>query len=671
MSTIEEVKSRLDIVETVGGYVAGLKKAGRRYKALCPFHTERTPSFSVDPERGTWHCFGACSTGGDVIEFVRRVEHLEFPEALRLCAQRAGVELRPPSRREQEQREEHDRLLRANEAAAVFFRAALGGPDGEPARRYLDERGLDAETQNIWQLGYAPSGWRGLRDHLEARGFSTADLIEAGLVIEPDGGGKSYDRFRDRLIFPTRDVNGRMIGFGARALKPEDEPKYLNTPQTPLFDKSGTLYGLDRAAETARREERLVIVEGYMDVIASHQFGILNAVASMGTSLTEKQMNLAKRFTANIVLALDADNAGSEATLRGVEVAAGAADRETVATIDWRGLVGYQDVLQADIRVVTMPDGEDPDSLVRSDPDLFRSLVDDATPVTDHLFQAITAQTDSSDPRSRSRAVDALAPTVAGIVDSVVRAHYVQRLARLGQVDERVVVSRLGQSLDQRSGPGGPAPVASPAEVRKSRAQPAAAPDGESQLLLLLLNRRESRALADEIDPDTFEDSTNRQLFVAWQTMPDLAERADELDDDVRARFEALTGQAEGGQLPEWLDPRYLEGRYVEEMIRRMASEVRLRRTNARLAPAAVEQAHEIRTFRQSEGDQAGKILEAAVNATIDGPVPAEAANEAAELAAEFAEVSERQRELTREYQATRGQRPSSDGADQQQEDAG
>ncbi len=190
MSTIEEVKARLDIVETVGGYVAGLKKAGRRYKALCPFHTERTPSFSVDPERGTWHCFGACSTGGDVIEFVRRVEHLEFPEALRVCAQRAGVELRPPSRREQEQREEHDRLLRANEAAAVFFRAALGGPDGEPVRRYLGERGLDTETQNIWQLGYAPSGWRGLRDHLEARGFSTADLIESGLVIEPDGGGE-------------------------------------------------------------------------------------------------------------------------------------------------------------------------------------------------------------------------------------------------------------------------------------------------------------------------------------------------------------------------------------------------------------------------------------------------------------------------------------------------
>jgi DNA primase len=408
-----------------------------------------------------------------------------------------------------------------------------------------------------------------------------------------------------------------------------------------------------------------------MDVIASHQFGILNAVASMGTSLTEKQMNLAKRFTANIVLALDADNAGSEATLRGIEVAAGAADRETVATIDWRGLVGYQDVLQADIRVVTMPDGEDPDSLVRSDPDRFRALVDDATPVTDHLFQAVTAQTDSSDPRSRSRAVDALAPTVAGIVDSVVRAHYVQRLARLGQVDERIVVSRLGQSLGQRSGPGGPAPVASPAELRKSRGQPAEALDGESQLLLLLLNRRESRALADEVDPDTFEDSTNRQLFAAWRAMPDLADRTDELEDDVRARFEALSGQTEETQLPEWLDPRYLEGRYVEEMIRQMASQVRLRRASARLAPAAIEQAHEIRAFRQSEGEQSGTVLEAAVNATVDGPVPAEAANEAAELAAEFAEVSERQRELTRAYQATRGRRPSSDGADQQQEGTG
>ena len=402
MSTIDEVKARLNIVETVAGYVPTLKKSGRTYKALCPFHNERTPSFNVDPGRGTWHCFGACSTGGDVIEFVRRIEGFDFKEALRVCAERAGVELRPPSAREREQREQHERLLRANEAAAVFFQSALQGPQGVDALSYAEQRGLDAETRERWQIGLAPPGWRNLADHLTARGFTEADLLEAGLAAEGERG--VYDRFRERLIFPTRDVRGRLIGFGARALRPEDEPKYLNTPQTPLFDKSATLYGLDRAGDEARRAGRIVVVEGYMDVIAAHQFGIVNVVASMGTAITDRQMALVKRFTENVVLALDADTAGSEATLRGVQVAADASERTATPTVDWRGLVTYQDVLKADIRVASLPQGEDPDTLVRADPDRFRALIDEAKPVVDHLLDAVTAQIEPDDPRSRARA---------------------------------------------------------------------------------------------------------------------------------------------------------------------------------------------------------------------------------------------------------------------------
>ena len=343
-----------------------------------------------------------------MIEFVRRVEGLEFRDALRLCADRAGVELRAPSAREREDKEQHERLLRANEAAAVFFRAALDGPDGADARAYLENRGLDEATVERWQLGYAPDDWRALSDHLTARGFTIPDLVEAGLVIEGDRG--AYDRFRHRLIVPTRDQRRRLIGFGARALRPEDEPKYLNTPQTPLFDKSGSLYGIDQAFEPIRRADRAIVVEGYMDVIAAHQFGFTNAIASMGTALTEKQMALLKRFTRNIVLALDADEAGSEATLRGVQIAANAADHEQVATVDWRGLVSYQDSLKADIRVVSLSDGEDPDSLIRQDPDQFRALLDGALPVTDHLFKTIGDQTDTNNPRERSQAVEALAP---------------------------------------------------------------------------------------------------------------------------------------------------------------------------------------------------------------------------------------------------------------------
>ena len=658
MSTIDEVKARLDIVETVSRYVPDLKKSGRTYKALCPFHSERTPSFTVDPGRGSWHCFGACSTGGDVIEFVRRFEQLEFPEALRLCADRAGVELRPPSRREQQQREAHERLLRANEAAAVFFDAALDGPAGVEALRYIDERGLDPETRKTWQLGYAPEGWRGLLDHLLARGFAESDLLEAGLAVKGDsdarGQGGVYDRFRHRLIFPTRDGRGRLIGFGARALRPDDEPKYLNTPQTPLFDKSGTLYGLDRAGDASRRADRMVVVEGYMDVIAAHQFGIENVVASMGTAITEKQMVLVKRFTQNVVLALDADTAGSEATLRGVQVAAGAADRETVATLNWRGLVAYQDVLQADIRVVSMPHGQDPDTVVRADPERFRALVDGAQPVTDHLFDAVTTTTDSADPRSRSQALEALAPTVAAIVDPVVRAHYVQRLARLAHVDEQTVLAVLAKRGQRRA----PAAMPSRREVRREARRAPDVPDGETQLLLLLLHRPECRAVAVAVDVDTFEDSTNRRLFLAWQEFEQLDERADELEDDVRERLAALLQER-----PQWLDPHYLEQRYVEEMAEQIASALRLRRAQARLVPAAVEQADRVTAARR----EGVAVLESAARAAAEGPVPAEAANEAAALAADFVEMSARQRELTHEYQSSRGRRHSEEGGDREE----
>ena len=637
MSTIDDIKSRLDIVETVGGYVPELKKSGRTWKANCPFHQERTPSFVVDPGRGTWHCFGACSTGGDVISFVQRVENVEFREALRLCADRAGVELRPPSPREREQREQHERLLQANEAAALFYHAALDGPAGSEARDYVAQRGLDEQTLSTWQIGYAPDGWSGLLDHLLARGYSEQDVVDAGLASQRESGG-AYDRFRHRLIFPTRDQRGRMIGFGARALRPDDEPKYLNTPQTPLFDKSGTLYGLDRAWDEARRADRIVVVEGYMDVIASHQFGIRNVVASMGTSITEKQMMLIKRYTPNVVLALDADNAGSEATLRGVEVAAGAADRTTVATIDWRGLVSYQDVLQADLRVASLPDGEDPDSLVRSDPDRFRQLIDDALPVADHLFQAVTDATDTEDARSRSRALQALAPTVSAMSDPVVRSHYVQKLARMARVDERTVLQAIAR-------PGGraarPRAVATPSEVQQAQQRQArGTPDGEQQLLALLLGRSECREAGIEIDAGTFEDSTNRRLFEAWCAVEEFEAREDELDEDVYERHEAIVALP----LPDYRSD------HLAEMVAGIAKELRLRRARGRLREAAIDHAEAMRTARL-DGEP---VVELAAKAVAAGALATGSIGEAERIASEFAETTQRQRALVRQGAAVR-----------------
>ncbi len=589
MGTIDDVKAGLDIVEIVQGYVPALKRSGRSWKAPCPFHSERTPSFTVDPERGTWHCFGACSTGGDVIGFVQRIEHLDFREALRRCAERAGVELRPPSAREQQEREVHERLLRANEAAAVYFQAVLTGSAGAQALAYAESRGLDAQVREVWQIGYAPEEWQGLTDHLLARGFTDADLREAGLALDGDRG--LYDRFRDRLIYPTRDARGRMIGFGARALRSDQEPKYLNTSQTPLFDKSGTLYGLDRAGEEARRADRMVVVEGYMDVIACHQAGIRNVVASMGTSITEKQMGLLQRFTQNVVLMLDADAAGSAAALRGVDVVANAAEHTTVATVDWRGLVSYQDTLKADIRVVALPQGEDPDSLVRSDPDRLRALLAAARPVADHLFDVVGAETDVTDPRSRSRAVEALAPTVASIADPVVRAHYVQRLARLGRVEEHTVLAMLARS----GRPQRPSAVPSSAEVARNSKMNIAPPDGESQLLHLLLFRQEARDTGTMLDGDVFEDTTNRRVFEAWCEGADLDSRLMELDDDIVERLSALRDSATGG----W-DPAGQELKHVAPRVREIAARLRLLRAQARLVPAARAVATEFSEARKS-----------------------------------------------------------------------
>jgi len=636
MSTIDDVKARLDLVETVSHYVPELKQTGRNWKARCPFHNERTPSFVVDPGRGTWHCFGACSTGGDVIEFVRRIEGLEFRDALRLCADRAGVELRTPTPREKEEREQHERLLRANEAAAVFFRAALDTPAGADARRYVEERGLDDSTIERWQIGYAPDGWQSLVDHLTARGFTAADLVDAGLAIEGERG--LYDRFRHRLIFPTRDARRRLIGFGARALRPDDEPKYLNTPQTPLFDKSGSLYGIDQAAEAIRRGDRAVVVEGYMDVIASHQFGFTDVVASMGTSLTEKQMALLKRYTRNVVLALDADEAGSEATLRGVQVAANAADHEQVATVDWRGLVSYQDQLNADIRVTTLAEGDDPDSMIRRDPERFRELLDGALPVTDHLFQAVGKQIDPNDPRTRSRAVQALAPTVASIADPVVRSHYLQRLARLGGIDER-----LALQLVARAGGARPQPVATPAEVRRARVERPQAPDGETQILRLLLQRPECRDAGASIDPSLFEDPLNRAVFEDWRAEREFDSPAtdvasatsDDLEDSLRERRDAL----QSAPLADF------EARHLEAMVTSIATQLRLRRSHARLQAAALEQAETLRAAR------GGTPLDPVADTPVSGDVD--------ELHDTYAETARRQRELQREYQVASGHRPS------------
>jgi DNA primase len=368
-------------------------------------------------------------------------EGWDFPEALRNLAKRAGVQLRPPTPKETAQKEEHARLRALLEEAIAFYRRQLlHTPNGKVALDYLRGRGLNDETIQIFELGYAPQGWETTLTYFLDKGYIQDDLIEAGLVTEKDTGGV-FDRFRHRVMFPIRDSHKRITGFGARALDPEDTPKYLNSPQTVLFDKSRILYGLDKARKSIRREDQVIIVEGYLGVIVPYQAGYTNLVASMGTALTEHQLRTLKRLTRRMVLALDSDAAGAQATLRGLRVARATLDRETDLAFDARGLLHSEGRLNADIRVTTLPEGQDPDDVVNQDPKNLEVLIEAAKPIVVHVMESLATGQDISDPKVKSDIVRQVMPLIQDIPNAVERDAYIQQLARLLKVDERALLA--------------------------------------------------------------------------------------------------------------------------------------------------------------------------------------------------------------------------------------
>ncbi len=478
MSSIDEVKSQIDIVDLVGESVQ-LKRSGKNYTGFCPFHPNtRTPAFVVFPDTGTWRCFGQCNEGGDIFGFVMKKEGWDFSETLRYLADRAGVQLRPQTPEQQQQAEEYDSLRNLLEDAVTFYRHnLLNTPAGKQALEYLmKKRELKEETLEAFGIGYAPQSWEAAMQHFLNKGYSENDLVEAGLVSERED-ASMYDRFRNRVMFPIRDYRGRMSGFGARILNPDDVPKFLNSPQTVLFDKSRTLYGLDRARRAIREADQAVIVEGYLDVIALHQAGFENAISPMGTALTEQQLRMLKRFSPNILLALDADVAGDKATLRGLDIARQAMDREQEPVFDPRGLLGHEARLQADIRVTTLPDGLDPDDVVNRDPEEWRRIVQDAQPVVIYVMESLARDHDLDDPKVKRDIAAQVLPLIEDVGSPIERDAYRQRLARLLRVDERTLlgmrVVKGGRARRLRRGDT-PKPAVSPA---------ATSPAASSQLL--------------------------------------------------------------------------------------------------------------------------------------------------------------------------------------------
>ena len=547
---IELIKERLDIVDTIS-QVVNLKKAGRNYKGLCPFHSEKTPSFIVFPDKGNYHCFG-CGANGDIFTFVMSTQHLECADALKLLAAKAGVTL--PERAMGEQQDDgKSRLFEVNALTAQYFHnLLLKSSPTAGARAFLRERGIDADTVERFQLGYSPDSWDALSTYLLKAGCVKDDIEAAGLVVKKDSGG-SYDRFRGRLVFPIRDQRGRVLGFGARSLDGSD-PKYLNSPETPIFNKGAVLYGIDLAAPAIRQADRVIVVEGYVDVLMGHQSGIQYMVASLGTSLTERQLSLLKKLTRNVVLALDPDEAGDEATSRGLEVARQVFSGKGVLVPTERGLI-LEPKVDADIRIMTLPRGKDPDELIREDVQDWHRRLAEAKPVVDHYFDVTLAGLDLASAQGKSAAVARLGPIIREIGDLVQRWHYIQELAARIGVSEQVVATAIGRSDRRSTGRDRHRrDVAQPERVGARRGLSL-----EEYCIFLLLQHPELTRHPARIEPADIRDSRGREILrrlydlLSSGELPDLETLRNALDgalvevlDEMIARSQsvpALTGE--------------------------------------------------------------------------------------------------------------------------------
>ena len=511
MSTVDEVKQKLDIVEVIGQYVK-LTKAGRNFKAVCPFHNEKTASFYVFPERQSWHCFGACSTGGDVFTFVMKKEGLDFGETLRLLADKVGVSL--PSHIELGPRkDEKEKLFQANEAAAQYYHNLLvNSPAGEKAKNYLLGRGLTLKTINDFQLGVSPNAWEMLMMYLLEKGFSESELLDAGLILKSEE-GKTHDRFHNRLMFPIRDARGRTTGFSGRVLD-DSLPKYMNSPQTAIFDKSGTIYGIDMAASAIRAKDMVVIVEGYMDVIVAHQYGFNNVVASMGTAITEKYITILKKLTKNIALALDPDTAGEEAMTHSVD---------------------YENTAEVEIEVVTLPSGEDPDEVIKKDPKLWETAIANASPLAEYMVNFTASKFDLSKTTEKSKLIGQLIPLIAKVKNDLRRDRWLRTLSKLTKIEYNVIEGLLKKSLISNN-------------FRKPLNRSNIVPVDtigysarEEYCLAILLQYPELKKQDEGLRPEYFQNIVNREIYCACMETDDTIALKERLEPAVREKLDAIT----------------------------------------------------------------------------------------------------------------------------------
>ena len=579
-------------MDLISGY-APLTRAGNSYKANCPFHNERTPSFHVFPDRQTWRCFGACADGGDIFSFWMRIQNVEFGDALRQLAQQARVPLyENPNRRK-----EQDSLYQVNEAAQEFFSDVLASSRrGSQARAYLERRGVTKGSIEQFQIGLCPGGGEAAKQHLAGQGYSEDVLARAGLVTK--GQGDVYrDLFRGRLMFPIRDAKGNLAGFGARAMD-DSQPKYLNSPKTPVFDKGTILYGVHIAKDVVP-EQGIVIVEGYMDAVVCHQAQFSNVVASMGTALAPGQVSLICSLLpkpgagaqGKITLALDADAAGQEATLRGLQVLWEAVHLKKGSSSGRH----YAAAELPSISVAVLPDGKDPDEVILGSPEIWAGLVQDAIPLLDYRFSAEAAKVDVSTPGGKSALAEKLLPLISATSDPFQQDHYFQKLATLLGVSEATLLASVGRP--QSSG--------GPARTRSARAAPGNQEASvaafarldhdpvEEHCLALLLQDRDWVSgnvgletegywlveAAQGLRPELFGRVDNREVFTNWTRCFTLESLKNALDEELSSHLDYLLVKPlppldrkirESALLDciRRLEERYLRDRKLEEALR-------------------------------------------------------------------------------------------------------
>ncbi|UCC67019.1 MAG: DNA primase [Armatimonadota bacterium] len=578
---LEEIRRRADLVEIISPHVR-LRKAGRRLVGLCPFHQEKTPSFTVDPEKGLWHCFG-CKAGGDLFRFMEMIEKVSFSEAVELLARRLGL---PPRQRASPARQrERERMLSLHEEAARLFQAALHRQSGAAARAYLQRRGIAKESINEFELGYAPDQWEALLRALGKKGFSGPELAAAGLAVPRED--RFYDRFRNRLMFPIRDATGRVIAFGGRALADDQQPKYLNSPETPIFQKGRTLWAFDRARRPMAEAGGAIVVEGYLDAIACHEAGLPETVATMGTALTAQHVELLRRQVNRLVLAFDSDSAGLAAALRGREL------------FQQAGL---------EVRVASVPEGTDPDDVIRQrGAEAFRELVENAPPMVEWELIRILSSAEGEGERARLEAFRQAISALARVPAGPDREYYVRWLAeRYGpdSPDRRMPLeAELRQALAAEIKRSSGRPRRMPAPAAAEGAAPGQGPERptagrlQASLLAALLEREDlvDRYLAS-LEVEDFPSEGHRAIF---EVLRRLTARKDSLSaQGVLAELapEARPALAE-------LALEYVPGERIEESVAsgvRRLVEARLRREETRLS----SRLHEAGSTKEREAIQ-------------------------------------------------------------------